>query len=113
MGQLYCALAESVNLASINLVKIFQPREKYLTGWNRYCKNLHDDARNKFLSAIEMTPLELVKLLREWKPHDQPLKKTLKLRRRKELRLKKETIPAKLKTKKSNFLGGRSSENQK
>ena len=49
MDHLYGALVDSVNLASNNLVKTFQHREKHITGWNRYCKNLHDDARKKFL----------------------------------------------------------------
>ena len=49
MDNLYSALVDSVNLASNNLVKTFQHREKHITGWNHFCKKIHEDARNKFL----------------------------------------------------------------
>ena len=40
MDHLYSALVDSVNLASNNLVKTFQHREKDITGWNRFCKKI-------------------------------------------------------------------------
>ena len=52
MDQLYSALAESVNLASNNLLKTLQHRENDITGWNRYCKNVHDVSKENGLNNI-------------------------------------------------------------
>ena len=62
---------------------------------------------------MDMVALEMVKPLKQWKPHDQPLKKTLQFCRINELRLKKEILLANFKTKKSKFFLEGSSENQK
>ena len=41
MDYLYSAMVKSVKLASNYLAKTFQHWEKHITGWNHYCKNLH------------------------------------------------------------------------
>ena len=45
LDQFYSALVEIVSLTSGILLKTFQHREKYTSGWNHFRKSLHVDAR--------------------------------------------------------------------
>ena len=49
MDYLDCALVKSVNLASGKIVNTLKHQGMQITHYNKYCKNLHNDARRKFL----------------------------------------------------------------
>ena len=94
-----------------NLVKTFKHGEKHITGWNRYCKNLHGDARKKFLIWHSHGRIRVGETFEAMKTSRSTFKKALKFCRKNELRLKKEILLAKFKTKKSKFFWKEVSEN--
>ena len=71
------------------LVKTFQDREKPLTGWYHYCKNIHLDSRKKILIWHRIGRIRVGETFEALKTAQSAFKKALKFCRKNELRLKK------------------------